>query len=781
MNINNNTNTTTTTNTNTNFVHPLIFSNESGFTDKVESMLKTFNTNNNKSITDSFVNVLMIAEKPSIARLIGDVVSNGNARIKKGARGKILINFNGIFKGIKARYTISAVAGHIYTSDFLKEHNKWNAIDHSELYNVPTIKLEATRQVQMPIGIRKLAKGKDIICLWLDCDKEGENICYEVLYNALLVMNKKNYQQIYRAKFSSLTKTDLQIAFNNLNTIPNKNESLSVDCRQIIDLKIGVSFTRFLTSSILPGLDIQPQHSSTNNNNNKSILSYGPCQTPCLWFCVNRHKEKENFKPEITYQINANVIINNKPYKVQCMRKPHNIKELNEMKTQLNKPKTAKVKNISTKQHQQESPDGLNTVGLLKLASSALKMSPHYIMLNAEKLYTMGYITYPRTETTKYSSNFDFIRSLKSFENHPIFNNKVKHLLDNFKPPSSSKGIDIGDHPPITPSRVAFPDNIDKDLWNIYELICNYYFTSLSSHIVYEDTTYTLDINGIPFEEKAITLKEEGYLYFNPHDKCKYTKQFPVLTKGTDIPIQSINYDEVNTVPQEYLTESDLIKEMDVNKIGTDASMAVHIENICQRGYVKVDANRKLVPTKLGIALIEALSCVVPEIVQPGNRAKIEGFVNDVARGKKSYQDTLKYALGFYKEKFAVVKENYDKLLDAFKKHFNVDVNKIGKAYRVLQQQNGKEVQRNNCLGKCGKCNKGMICVGRENNKFWKGCYYCKNKEYVLENAEWVDVNGNETCRKCGYHFVVVRSKVEFQNGKKVYSGCLMCDPKLVK
>jgi hypothetical protein len=357
----------------------------------------------------------------------------------------------------------------------------------------------------------------------------------------------------------------------------------------------------------------------------------------------------------------------------------------------------------------------------------------------------------------------------------------VKHLLEHFKPPSLSKGIDIGDHPPITPSRVAFPDNIDKDLWNIYELICNYYFTSLSSHIVYEDTTYTLDINGIPFEEKAITLKEEGYLYFNPHDKCKYTKQFPVLTKGTDIPIQSINYNEVNTVPPEYLTESDLIKEMDVNKIGTDASMAVHIENICQRGYVKVDANRKLVPTKLGIALIEALSCVVPEIVQPGNRAKIEGFVNDVARGKKSYQDTLKYALGFYKEKFAVVKENYDKLLDAFKKHFNVDVNKIGKTYRVLQQQNGKEVQRNNCLGKCGKCNKGMICIGRENNKFWKGCYYCKNKEYVLENAEWVDVNGNETCKKCGYHFVVVRSKGEVQNKKKVYSGCLMCEPKLFK
>lgn len=71
--------------------------------------------------------------------------------------------------------------------------------------------------------------------------------------------------------------------------------------------------------------------------------------------------------------------------------------------------------------------------------------------------------------------------------------------------------------------------------------------------------------------------------------------------------------------------------------------------------------------------------------------------------------------------------------------------------------------------------------IQEEKNKFWKGCYYCKNKEYVLENAEWVDVNGNEICKKCGYHFVVVRSKGEVQNKKKVYSGCLMCEPKLFK
>jgi DNA topoisomerase-3 len=127
---------------------------------------------------------------------------------------------------------------------------------------------------------------------------------------------------------------------------------------------------------------------------------------------------------------------------------------------------------------------------------------------------------------------------------------------------------------------------------------------------------------------------------------------------------------------------------MEQNKVGTDASMPVHIQNISERGYVKVDGNRRLIPTKLGKALIESLSAVDPEIVQPSIRADIENFVDQVAKGNKRFDEVLSYAVELYKKKFLYIRQNYEKILNSFKKYFEIDLMEMNKVYMNIKSKN---------------------------------------------------------------------------------------------
>ena len=103
----------------------------------------------------------------------------------------------------------------------------------------------------------------------LDCDKEGENICFEVLEICKKNIPRSSHrvQRVYRAKFSSIANKDIVAAFEGLKHEPNYYEAISVDARQVLDLKIGVAFSRFQTTRL----------AATIRKAGIRMLTYGPC------------------------------------------------------------------------------------------------------------------------------------------------------------------------------------------------------------------------------------------------------------------------------------------------------------------------------------------------------------------------------------------------------------------------------------------------------------------------------------------------------------------------
>lgn len=104
----------------------------------------------------------------------------------------------------------------------------------------------------------------DYLILWLDCDREGENICFEVIENCLPNMkqpaNASKMSHVLRAKFSgikkrmktsqgliflykAITKEDVRRAMDNL-VKPNENEAR---CKHKNKYKRSV---RFLTNVV---------------------------------------------------------------------------------------------------------------------------------------------------------------------------------------------------------------------------------------------------------------------------------------------------------------------------------------------------------------------------------------------------------------------------------------------------------------------------------------------------------------------------------------------------
>lgn len=387
---------------------------------------------------------------------------------------------------------------------------------------------------------------------------------------------------------------------------------------------------------------------------------------------------------------------------------------------------------VINKESFKQRPEGINTVQLLKHCSSRLGLGPNEAMNLTEKLYLGGYITYPRTETTMYHRNFDFLSILHSFAKSfsPYGEYAAKFIEFGFGLPT--QGYDAGDHPPITPTpKVPSRGSLPGAEGKIYDFICRQFLGTISRVVKFDKTKIVFQAAEHYFHLHGTLILDPGFTEIVPWIKVS-NRILPVFTVGEKYKISAVEVTTQETAAPTYLSESELISLMEKHGIGTDASMATHINNICQRNFVEViHPGRRLKPTALGNALIMGYRDVDAELVSAELRSNIEKNVDLIAKGKADYENVLESVLKIFQQKFEYFKEHVWKL----ESHFT-------QVYGTFNESLKTGVP----FSLCGRCNTKMTLVGDFNKIFCKTCKITLNlprdSKYSLEGEDVCVIDG---------------------------------------
>ncbi|KAK6930656.1 DNA topoisomerase, type IA, central [Dillenia turbinata] len=358
-----------------------------------------------------------------------------------------------------------------------------------------------------------------------------------------------------------------------------------------------------------------------------------------------------------------------------------------------------------------------------QVASSALGFGPQMAMQLAERLYTQGFISYPRTESTSYPPSFDFGGTLAAQVKNPTWGTYVHDLLaEGYLKPRL--GTDAGDHPPITPVQAATEDMLGNDAWRLYQYVCQHFIGSVSPDCKYVRMKVEFAVGGEAFYCTGQYVTVKGFTSIMPWLEVN-EKSLPHFTKGDRIEVSRVELYEGNTAPPDYLSESELISLMEKNGIGTDASIPVHINNICERNFVQVQAGRKLVPTPLGISLIRGYQCIDPDLCLPDIRSFIEQQIALVAKGQADHACVVQHVLEQFELKYCYFVKQIDNMDTLFEAQFSP----LADSGRMLS--------------KCGKCLRYMKYISTQPSRLY--CSTCE-EVYHLPQGGVIKLYKELTC-----------------------------------
>ncbi|KAF9050298.1 DNA topoisomerase [Panaeolus papilionaceus] len=611
--------------------------------------------------------VLCVAEKPSIAKSITQILSGGQFQTRNSA-SKYIKNYDFDYPQTRAFFTVTAVVGHLTATDFPEEYRKWTSCDPFALFDAAVTTSVASDKKDVERNLIQQARTANMLMIWTDCDREGEHIGSEIVR----VCRKSNPTiQVKRARFSAIIAQQIHNAAQHPVEL-DQRQADAVEARILLDLKIGAAFTRLQTLTLQAQVAVVAEE--------KSIISYGPCQFPTLGFVVQRYNLVKQFRPEPFWYIYLSLNMNGEETKFNWDRGHIFDREVVDNIFQLmSMDLAATVSKVTKKTTKKWKPLPLTTVELQKAGSRLLKMAPKKVLDIAEKLYQQGFVSYPRTETDQFDPQFDFMSLINKQTVDASWGAFATSLQNGgFGTPRRGKNDDKA-HPPIHPT--AHANNLNQEEKRVYEYITRRFLAACSKDAEGWQTTVEVLCGGETFTATGLIVTARNYLDVFVYDKWE-GHHVPDFQEGQVFMPTICEIREGQTTKPAYLTEADLVTLMDKNGIGTDATIAQHIATIVERQYVverMEGSNKYLIPSTLGIGLIEGYNRIglVKNVSKPQLRRETERRMVQVCEGTATKHEMLHIALEQYKEMFMLVRREFDKVTTSVNQHLqgngNVD------------------------------------------------------------------------------------------------------------
>jgi DNA topoisomerase-1 len=652
-----------------------------------------------------------------------------------------------IFKGVpmyeaeraSERLLVCSALGHLYKVDQTGRsgHSEYPVWEYG-WKPIHTAERDRERQERWLNAITEIAKQAKAFVNACDFDVEGSLIGYMILRYAAAGADAK----AKRMKFSTLTREELQYAYEHM--LPQLDFPLISAglCRHEIDWLYGINLSRALTES------------ARKSSGRYATLSTGRVQGPTLRFAVDREQEIETFVPLPYWGIQAVVEINGEKLPAEFEIERFSVKTQAEKVVSVSDGREGSVEEIESNVTSLAAPVPFDLSSLQAEAYRHFRIAPRRALGIAERLYLDAVISYPRTSSQKLPASIGYQRILQGLSENPKYSQSAARLLsEQSLHPNEGKRSDPA-HPAVYPTGTIPPRSLEPVESKLYDLIVKRFMATFAPEATRETVKVTIKVNDLRFYLRGTRILTTGWVdFYKPYAKFEDIS-LPQLSKVTAVKFRSVEAVEKLSQPPPRYNPNSLLREMEKNEIGTKATRAEIIETLLRRAYIRGD---KIEVTSLGMRIVDVLEKFCPRVLDVAFTRELEEMMENIELGREEKQRVVNKAI----------------------KHLKPIMEELKAHEREVGEQLSGAIKQARTVGPrlsvaCPGCGRGLRVV--RNQKSGKRFIGCLGKweggcDFTLPLPQFGALTLLDSrCSKCGFQLVKVASK-----GRRPLVTCPMC------